>query len=150
MTQPATMPDPMRSLARLVGSWRLSGGLTGTTVYEWAAGGHFLLQQLEGERGGHPLRGLEVIGREQRFGEAASHDVRSRFYSFTDGLTLDYVYELLGDTLTIWGGERGSPAFYRGQFSADGDTLEGEWVYPGGGYPSIATRTAAPSRQEQP
>ena len=25
-------------------------------------------------------------------------------------MTLDYVYEVDGDTLTIWGGEKGSPA----------------------------------------
>lgn len=150
MTQAAATPAHMLSLAQLVGSWQLSGGLTGTTTYLWAPGGHFLLQQLEGERGGHPVRGLEVIGRKQRFGAAASREVRSRFYSFTDGLTLDYVYELLGDTLSIWGGERGSPAHYRGQFSADGNTLQGEWVYPGGGYPSTATRSAAPAPQEQP
>jgi hypothetical protein len=30
-----------------------------------------------------------------------------------------------GDTLTIWGGVKGSPAYYRGQFSADGNTSGG-------------------------
>ncbi|HYJ72210.1 MAG TPA: hypothetical protein VE265_06990, partial [Actinomycetota bacterium] len=67
-------------------------------------------------------------------------DIRSRFYD-TTGDTLDYVYELDGDTLTIWGGEKGSPAYFRGTFSAHGDTLTGEWVYPGGGgYQSTSTR----------
>jgi hypothetical protein len=57
------------------------------------------------------------------------------------GNTLDYVYELEGDTLTIWGGEKGSPAYYQGRFSEDGDTITGAWVYPGGGgYESTATR----------
>jgi hypothetical protein len=57
------------------------------------------------------------------------------------GETFDYVYELDGDTLTIWGGEKGSPAYYRGTFSADGNTLSGAWVYPGGGgYESTSTR----------
>ena len=46
-----------------------------------------------------------------------------------------------GDTLTIWGGERGSPAYYRGTFSQDGNTLSGAWVYPGGGgYESTSKR----------
>jgi len=33
----------------------------------------------------------------------------------------------------IWGGEKGSPAYYRGTFTDDGVTVSGEWVYPGGG-----------------
>lgn len=38
-------------------------------------------------------------------------------------------------------GERGSPAFYKGKFSADGNTNAGAWVYPGGGgYDSTMTR----------
>jgi hypothetical protein len=45
--------------------------------------------------------------------------IKSRFYIF-----LDYVDEIVGDPLTIWGGERGSPAYYKGQFSKDdGNTL---------------------------
>jgi hypothetical protein len=50
------------------------------------------------------------------------------------------VYELEGDTLTIWGGEKGSPAYYVGKFSADGNTMTGAWEWPGGGYESTATR----------
>jgi hypothetical protein len=57
------------------------------------------------------------------------------------GETFDYVYEMDGDTLTIWGGAKGSPAYYRGKFSDDGNTLTGAWVYPGGGgYKAVATR----------
>jgi hypothetical protein len=56
-------------------------------------------------------------------------------------MTLDYVYEIDGDTLTIWSGEKGSPAYYRGTFSADGNTLTGSWVYPsGGGYDAVSTK----------
>lgn len=45
----------------------------------------------------------------------------------------------VGDTLTIWGGEKGSPAYYRG--TIDGDTVTGAWVYPGGGgYDSLMER----------
>ena len=57
------------------------------------------------------------------------------------GDTIDYVYELEGDALTIWAGGRGSPAYYRGTFGDDGDTLTGAWHYPGGGrYEAISTR----------
>ena len=51
------------------------------------------------------------------------------------------VLEVEGDTLTIWGGEWGSPAYYRGIFSKDGTTLTGAWHYPGGGgYEATSTR----------
>ncbi|MET7461715.1 hypothetical protein [Nonomuraea sp. NPDC005501] len=87
-----------------------------------------------------PVTGLEVIGNLRPFGEPVGADVVSRFYDST-GNTLDYVYELSGDKLTIWGGAKGSPAYYEGVFSADGATVDGAWVYPGGGgYPSTMTR----------
>ena len=69
-----------------------------------------------------------------------SEEIKSRFYSDT-GDTIDYVYELEGDALTIWAVERGSPAFYKGTFGDDGDTLSGAWRYPeGGGYEATSTR----------
>lgn len=46
---------------------------------------------------------------------------------------MDYVYELDGDVLTIWAGEKGSPAYMRATFDESGDVLTGGWVYPGGG-----------------
>jgi hypothetical protein len=135
-------PNPdLKTLDRLVGAWKQAGGVEGTITYEWMEGGFFLTQHVDLERDGHPIKGLEIIGHLQPFGEASSPDIKSRFYSYLDGMTLDYVYEMEGDTLTIWGGEKGSPAFYRGTFSADGNTLTGGWVYPGGGgYEATSTR----------
>lgn len=135
-TPPQPNPD-LKSLNRLVGTWEVSGGAVGTVRYEWAEGGFFLFQHVD--LGGN--KGLEVIGYEQRFGEEPSRDIRSRYYGFSEGETLDYTYELKGDTLTIWSGERGSPAYYQGTFSADGNTLTGAWHYPGGGgYESVSLR----------
>ena len=106
-------------------------------------GGHFLLQHLELEQDGEPIRGLEVIGHLRPYGEAPSADVHSRYYD-SAGATLDYVYQLDGDTLHIWMGERGAPARFSGTF-ADGDTvMVGAWEYPGGGgYESTMRRTTA-------
>lgn len=58
------------------------------------------------------------------------------------------MYELDGDTLTIWGGQRDSDSKYTGTFSADGNTLNGAWSWPGGGYNAASTRQpdTAPSR----
>jgi hypothetical protein len=55
-------------------------------------------------------------------------------------MTLDYIYEMDGDTLRIWAGEKGSPAYMKGKFSEDGNTFSCEWTYPGGGYKATGTR----------
>jgi hypothetical protein len=132
---PTPTPD-LKRLEKLVGTWNVTGGAEGTVRYEWMEGNFFLLQHVD--LGG--TKGLEIIGHEQKFGEAPSEDIKSRYYG-SDGCTFDYVYELVSDTLTIWAGGRGSPAFYQGTFSDDSNTLSGDWVYPGGGgYSSVATR----------
>jgi hypothetical protein len=139
------MPQPafdVRSLDRLVGTWKVTGGAQGQVRYEWLAGGFFLVQHVDLEQYGKQIKGIEIIGHERPFGSEPSEDMKSRFYS-NMGDTLDYVYELVGDTLTIWAGEKGSPAFYRGEFDADGNRCSGSWVYPGGGgYDSTMTRVA--------
>jgi hypothetical protein len=137
----APVPNPdLQPLDRLVGTWEVSGGAQGTVSYEWLEGGFFLVQHVDLEQYGMKLKGIEIIGHLQPFGEAPGEDIKSRYYD-NMGNTLDYVYELEGDTLTIWGGEKGSPAYYRGAFSEDGNTLSGAWVYPGGGgYESTSVR----------
>lgn len=134
-------PSPaLQALDRLVGTWTVSGGAEGTVSYEWMDGGYFLLQRVDLHQFGQHITGMEVIGNLRPFGEPAGADVVSRFYDST-GNTLDYVYELDGDTLRIWAGAKGSPAYYEGAI-ADGDTvIRGDWVYPGGGgYSSTSTR----------
>jgi hypothetical protein len=130
----------LKSLERLIGTWKVSGGTEGTVRFEWMEGNFFLLQHVELEQYGQRVTGLEVIGHLQPFGESPSKDIRSRFYD-SMGNTLDYVYEMECDTLMIWGGEKGSPAYYSGKFSEDGGVCSGEWVYPGGGgYTSTMTK----------
>ncbi|MBE1583836.1 hypothetical protein ACFPOI_33900 [Nonomuraea angiospora] len=130
--------DPaLQALARLVGTWKITGGHEGTVTYRWL-NDHFLQQDV---RLGDTF-GIEIIGRERKLMAEPGADITSRYYG-DDGSTLDYTYELLGDTLTIWAGERGSPAYYQGTFSADDTTLNGAWVYPGGGgYISNAERVS--------
>jgi hypothetical protein len=112
---PQPNPD-LRRLDRLVGTWNVAGGAQGQVTYQWMDGGFFLIRHVE----------LEQYGQKSK---------RSL------GNSLDDVYELEGDTLTIWGGEKGSPASYTGRLSDDGNTVTGDWVYPGGGgYRSTVTR----------
>ena len=137
--QPEPSPD-LRALDRLVGTWEIAGGARGTIRYEWMEGGFFLVQHVDLEQYGQQVKGIEIIGHERPFGAEPTEEITSRFYD-NMGDTLDYVYELDGDTLTIWAGEKGSPAYYRGTLSEDGNTMTGTWVYPGGGgYDSTATR----------
>jgi hypothetical protein len=138
------LPEPhpdLKSLERAVGTWDISGPeIQGQVTFERMEGGFFLIQHVDLDHNGHKIKGIEIIGHEQKFGAEPSQDIKSRFYSFLDGMTLNYVYEADGDTLTIWGGEKGSPARYQGKFSDDGNTLTGAWEWPGGGYESTATR----------
>ncbi len=138
--QPPTPNPDLKSLDRLVGTWKVSGGAQGTVTYEWMEGGFFLIQHVDLEQYGQQVKGIEIIGHLRPFGEPPSAEIWSRYYD-TLGNTLDYVYELEGDTLTIWAGGKGSPAYYKGTFSADGTMCTGDWVYPGGGgYESTMTR----------
>jgi len=140
-TQTAAPSAALKSLDRLIGKWNVSGpDIAGTVTFEWMDGGFFLLQHVDFIHGGRTIKGLEVIGHERAFGATEpSEDIKSRFYD-SGGDTLDYVYEIEGDTLTIWGGAKGSPAYHRGTFSADGNSVTGSWVWPGGGYDSTMTR----------
>jgi len=142
---PMPTPNPdLKSLDRLVGTWKVSGpDIDGQVTFEWMEGGFFLMQHFDFVHGGHQVKGLEIIGHLQPFGEEPGKDIKSRIYD-NMGNTFDYVYEPEGDTLTIWGGEKGSPAYYQGQWSADGNTNSGAWTYPGGGgYESTMTRITA-------
>jgi hypothetical protein len=129
---PQPSPDLKNLGDSLVGTWEMSGEVSGRVSYEWMEGGFFLIQHVDLEQYGQRITGLEIIGHERPFGSEPSEEIKSRFYSNT-GDTLDYVYELEGDTLTIWGGERGSPAYAESEFSEDGNSGSGQWVYPGGG-----------------
>ena len=129
---PEPNPD-LRSLDRLVGTWELSGDVRGTVTYEWMEGDFSLLQRVELEQqDGQRIMGIEIIGHERPFGAEPGEEIRSRFYS-NMGDTLDYVYELEGVHLKIWAGERDSPAYFEGTFSADDDTITGRGEWPGAG-----------------
>ncbi|MEV4170340.1 MULTISPECIES: hypothetical protein [unclassified Nonomuraea] len=133
----------LKALDRLVGTWKLSGDVGGTVTYRWMEGGHFLIQEVDILSEGSRTRGTEFIGRKRPYGaEGPSQDIHSWYFD-NQGATLAYVYEVDGDTLTIWAHKRDSGAYYRGTFNADGTSVTGAWVYPGGGgYRSDMTRVA--------
>ena len=125
---------------KLLGTWRLTGGAEGTIQFEWLEGGHFLIQHVDLRVLGRQIKGIEVLGHLHRVNEPPSNEIWTRFYSFLDGLTLDYVYELDGNDLTIWFMKKNSDNRFRGAFTADGKSYTGAWLWPGGGYDVVASR----------
>ena len=126
--------NSMKTLNKLIGKWKLTGDVQGQIEYKWLEGGKFLAQDVDLKYGGRKIKGVEIIGHLHKLGEKPSKEIWSRFYSCLDGLTLDYVYEYKGDTLTIWFREKDSDNFYTGKFSKDGNSFSGAWQWPGGGY----------------
>ena len=146
--EPPLQPNPdLKSLDKLVGKWKVSGpDIKGKVTFEWMEGGFFLIQHFDFVHSGHKVKGMEVIWHLQMFGEEPSQDIRSRIYD-TTGNTFGYTYEVNDETLMIWGGERGSPAYYEGKWSDDGNVNAGAWHYPGGGgYESTMTRVQGKKR----
>jgi Protein of unknown function (DUF1579) len=129
-------PHPaLRQLERLVGEWRVSGGfLEGSVSFEWMEGGFFLIQHVDAEADGRPIRGVEYIGY-----DADTQTLRSH-YMDVQGANFTYTWEIDGEMLRIWFGERGSDSFFEGRFSEDGDSYAGSWRWPGGGYEATLRR----------
>lgn len=134
-------PNPrLRTLDPLVGRWAITGDAQGETTYEWMDGGFFLLQRGRLTRDGRTHSFLEVIGFERGFGATEpAADITSRVYT-TTGDTLDYTYEADEETVTIWGGSKGSPAAFRAHWDENRRVLRGAWEWPGGGYATVMTR----------
>jgi hypothetical protein len=145
-THPTTTPAPPTGLKalgdRLIGTWKVSGEAEGETSWDWMEGGFFLIQRGWIRREGMEQTYLQIIGNDRMPGSEPADAITGRLYT-NQGDTFSYVCELDGDTLTIWMDEKGSPSVYQGTFSADGNTIEGEWEWPGGGYKETMTRTNA-------
>lgn len=116
MSEHTSGPDnrpALQSLAPLIGTWSVSGpGHSGTVTYEWFEGGAFVVQRVELVTDGEPPA-ASYIGPDPDSGELQSH-----FFGST-GKTLEYTYQLIDNTLTIWFGGSDSPAKFVGEFNAD-------------------------------
>jgi hypothetical protein len=133
-------PNPaLRSLDRLVGAWNVTdpsakGEIYGRVRFEWMEGGHFFIQHVDLDHNGHRVKGMEIIGYDEKTGNLKSH-----YFGSEPGI-LEYTWEVTPETLTIWFGDKGSEGAYRGRFSDDGNTCTGAWEWPGGGYEATMTR----------
>ena len=146
----AQEPNPaLRALDKLVGTWRVEGRqtdpdgeVTGQVTYEWMEGGFYLVQHVDMNHVGNHVRGTEYIGWDPEAGNLRSYFFGNQAPGPFARVALEYVYEVTDETVTIWGGEVGSPAAYRATFTDGGNTYTGAWEWPGGGYSATATRVA--------
>jgi hypothetical protein len=148
---PVAEPNPaLGRLDFLVGEWRLegrddvSGGqIRGRLRFDWMDGGFYLVQHVDIDYAGRPVRGVEYIGH-----QGSSGRLRSYFFSnegpgpFGD-VAIEYVWQPGEDALTIWGGDVGSPAHFEGKVSDDRGTITGRWKWPGGGYAATMRRSGS-------
>jgi len=131
-----TAPNPaLRTLDPLVGTWRISGDqFNGTTTYEWMDGGFYLVQRSEADHNGRRFTAVEYIGH-----DPDTDTLRSVMLD-SAGSKFAYTWQLDGDQLTIWFGDRGSDNFLSATVDPSGDTIKGAWQWPGGGYAATMTR----------
>jgi hypothetical protein len=97
-------------------------------------GGFFLIQRVDAEAGGRQIKGVEDIGFDETTQTLRSH------YVDVHGANFTYTWELDGDAIRTYFGEKGSNNFFEGHFSEDGNSYSGAWKWPGGGYSATLTR----------
>lgn len=133
-------PNPLlKMLEPLIGKWKITGpDIEGETIYEWMEGGFFFIQKFDLQQKGRQ-KGIEYTGYDEETGT-----LRSRLMAI-DGSRFTYTYEIEGDTLWYWFGDKGSDIYSRSTFSDDFNTYTGAWHWTNedgtpGGYEFIATR----------
>jgi hypothetical protein len=132
---PAERPASLEHLDVLVGGWEMEAAFGagyfgpgtqamtargGRTVFEWLAGGFFLLQRFTVENPAAPS-GLAVIA------ASGDTDAFTQHYYDSRGVARVYQMTLRDGTWTIW---REAPGFcqrYTGRISADGAAIRGAW-----------------------
>jgi hypothetical protein len=141
--QQSPKPDPaLNALDIMVGTWDLKGRdfttqeeISGQSTFEWMEGGFFLIHRFNFDYAGRRFAGVEYIGYDEKSGHLKTH-----VFSIQDPTPLEYTWEVDQESFTNWFGDVGSENHYKGKFSDDGNTLIGQWEWPGGGYEATMTR----------
>lgn len=145
--QETPVPNPaLKRLDVLVGTWHLKGRESGPDgeIYgqvTFRVAGRRLLPG--SARRYRPHRAKDQGNRNHRVWsrlDGTSSQDRTSHYFDNTGNAFPYTWDVGDDTLTIWGGQRGSPAHFKGTFSDDRNTVTGRWEWPGGGYEATMTR----------
>ncbi|MHB8101738.1 MAG: hypothetical protein ACYDEF_06095 [Methanosarcina sp.] len=100
---PETPYPALKKLDRLVGKWKISGpNVNGYITYEWMEGGFFLIQRFDLTYDGERHKGTEYTGFDEDTQTLRSHLMEINGGNFT------YTYDIEGDTLWYWFGDKGS------------------------------------------
>lgn len=131
----ALVPDPaLKRLNRLVGKWTMRGRplgsdkdiITGTTTFRWlhedSDRSFFLLQEMEMDYDGMPIKSHELIGYDPMT-EAFSSFV----YSNMAPDPWPYTWDIQGDDISIAIKKPPMDASFTGQFAPDGKSFSGGW-----------------------
>ena len=136
-------------LDALAGTWLVEGThfetrepVRGDVTFAWMFDGFYLVQHMSLEHGGRPINGVEYIGYDERDATVRSCFFSSEGPSPFGGVALEYVWEMRDDGFEIWAGEQGAGAKFDGSFTDGGDTINGRWEWPGGGYDVTMTRAS--------
>jgi len=124
-------PDAaLKRLDRLVGTWAMRGrpagakqdSITGTTTFQWLAGGFFLEQDMTMDYAGKAIVSRELIGFDPKSGAFASF-----VYSNMAPDPWPYRWDIQGDSITIAIQKPPMDATFTGKFAADGKSWSGGW-----------------------
>lgn len=132
----------MRSLDRMVGTWKVTGGARGTVRYEWFDRKSALIQYVNLGA----TKGFEVI----RF-DVDSQSWRSWFFDRSGSTVLEYTYEVDAERLKISIDMDDRHGSFVARFSAGGNVLDGRWDWTQAGkkmgYNATLTRVRKVARR---
>ena len=100
--------------------WAPADGERGHTAFEWGPGGAFLIQRWETPVDVAP-DGVAIFAVEAESGETVQHYFDSR------GVIRQYATSVEDGVWSLWKLTPGFAQRFRGEFSSDGDTIEGAW-----------------------
>ena len=132
----------VKSLDKMVGTWKVSGEARGTVRYEWFDRKSALIQHVNlGD-----TKGFEVI----RF-DQDSQSWRSWFFDRSGSTVLEYTYEVDAEQLKISIDMEDRHGSFVARFSDGGNVLEGRWDWTQAGkrmaYNATLTRVRRVARR---
>lgn len=144
---PSTDYTPLQPFARLIGNWNLKHRdlntgeeWNGNDTFAWLPGGRFLTFRHH-EDGNGGIDGIMVIGQEMGWEETVpSSEIVGHWFESSSGHHYKYIWEIDGDTVQFWLNQKESVWFFKGEFSEDGNTINGTWKWPDGGYTLLMQR----------
>lgn len=122
---PSTPYPELERLEPLIGKWHVETeiGMDGYATFEWMEGGFFLIQRFHFATEEETIKGIEYTGFDEDTQTLRSHMMDTQGHNFT------YTWDIIGDNVWYWFGDRDSDRFSHGKLSKDGKTIAGRWQW---------------------